>query len=183
MSQDEHFRLTTKDCTILEIMLDRCQDKSSATAMLLRRKLDNATVLFWEDMPSDVVTLSSRVTYRVDDGAAETRIITHDEMRGMVGSVLPISNPRGLALLGLSEGQSMSVDGPGGTRQTVTAEMIVYQPEAAKREAQRLSYPQAKAPATARPPFLRIVARSDVPIAARLGPGGSGHDDPGPSAA
>ncbi len=183
MPQDEHFRLTTKDCTILEIMLDRCQDKGSPTAMLLRRKLDNATVLFWEDMPADVVTLSSHVTYRVDDGAAETRIITHDEMRGMVGSVLPISNPRGLALLGLSEGQGMSIDRPGGTRETVTAEMIAYQPEAAKREAQRLGYPQAGGPATARPPYLRIVARSDVPAAARPGPGESGHDDPGPSAA
>lgn len=41
--------------------------------------------MFRDDIPANVVTLSSRVAYRVNDGPAETRIVAHDQMRGLVG--------------------------------------------------------------------------------------------------
>ena len=107
MSDTETFHLTTKDFTILEVMLERAIGRDETIRAILQRKIARATVMFRDDIAADVATLNSRVAYRVDDGPQETRIIAHDDMRGLVGSILPITNPRGLALLGLSAGQSM----------------------------------------------------------------------------
>lgn len=185
MSDTDFCQLTTKDFTILEVMLERCLGQDDPLRELLRRKLDNATVMFRDDIPANVVTLSSRVAYRVDDGPAETRIVAHDEMRGMVGSVLPISNPRGLALMGLAEGQTITIRRADGTAEKITVQEVVYQPEAAKREAEGLR-------SGGRPrkggPILRLVHRSDDlpprPIRVMpMPPFDGGPDDPGPSAA
>lgn len=138
--------------------------------------------------PATVVTLSSRVAYRVNDGPAEIRIFAHDEMRGLVGVLLPITNPRGLALLGLVESQSMSIPTADGGLETLTVHEVVYQPEAARRE--RLKLAGGAAPGRWRlgGPVLRVVHRSDelqdkagnkVVVAAF----DAGFDDPGPSAA
>ena len=183
MSKDQACRLTTKDYTILEVMLERCHGRDDPMAAMLRRKLAEAVVMFREDIPSDVVTLSSRVTYRVNGAPAETRIVSHDEMRGLVGSVLPITNPRGLALLGLAEGQSATIEKPDGTTETIAVEAVAYQPEAARREAAQLaSGTQAR-----NKPVLRVVHDSgDIPARparTMISIGGGGFDDPGPSAA
>ncbi|MBZ9898397.1 nucleoside-diphosphate kinase [Mesorhizobium sp. BR1-1-6] len=126
-------QLTTKDFTILEVMQER-HPRGDALSVVLQRKISSAIVMFREDIPPTVVTLSTRVTYRVNDGPAETRIVAHDEMRGLVGMLLPITNPRGLALLGLAEGQSMSIPTAQGGHETLTVHEVVYQPEAARRE-------------------------------------------------
>lgn len=77
-------QLTTKDFTILEVMQER-HPRGDALSVVLQRKISSAIVMFREDIPPTVVTLSTRVTYRVNDGPAETRIVAHDEMRGLVG--------------------------------------------------------------------------------------------------
>ena len=186
MSKDQACRLTTKDYTILEVMLERCHGRDDPLAAMLRRKLGEAVVMFREDIPSDVVTLSSRVTYRVNGAPAETRIVSHDEMRGLVGSVLPINNPRGLALLGLAEGQSATVEKPDGTTETISVEAVAYQPEAARREAAQLATGTPARPAQNKP-VLRVVHDSgDIPARparTMISIGGGGFDDPGPSAA
>ena len=109
MSDTETYQLTTKDYTILEVMRERYQGRDATMSEILQRKISQRAVMFRDDVPPNVVTLSSRVAYRVNDGPPETRIVAHDEMRGLVGMLLPITNPRGLALLGLAEGQSMTI--------------------------------------------------------------------------
>ena len=52
--------LTTKDFTILEVMLDRCLGRDDPLVPILRRKLDAATVVMRDDVPASVATLSSR---------------------------------------------------------------------------------------------------------------------------
>ena len=101
--------LTTKDYTILEVMYERCLGRDDPLRPILEAKLSGACVMFREDIPPTVVTLSSRVAYRIDGGSAETRIITHGEVNGPVGGVLSITLPRDLALLGLAEGQSFTI--------------------------------------------------------------------------
>jgi regulator of nucleoside diphosphate kinase len=173
--------LTTKDYTILEAMLERCLGLDDPMRPILQDKLHNAIVVFASDVPVTVVTLNSRVAYRVDGGAAQTRIVCHDEMRGLVGRVISIRNPRGLALLGLAEGQSFTIARNDGAGETVTVQEVAFQPEAARREAERLVNP-------AKPHFpgLRLVHTSDhvQPVArgttSRYAPT---PDDPGPSAA
>ena len=135
MSDTETCQLTTNDYTILEVMREfHHPDRSEIVSEILHRKVSRALVMFRDDIPPTVVTLSSRVSFRVDDGPAETRIIAHDEMRGLVGMLLPITNPRGLALLGLAEGQSMTIPKADGSVETLTVQEVIYQPEAARRE-------------------------------------------------
>jgi regulator of nucleoside diphosphate kinase len=185
MPTTDSCQLTTKDYTILEVMQER-HPRGDVLSVILQRKISSAVVMFREDIPATVVTLSSRVAYRVNDGPAETRIVAHDEMRGLVGMLLPITNPRGLALLGLAEGQSMSIPTAGGL-ETLTVHEVVYQPEAARRERLKLVGPAA--PGLWRPggPVLRVVHRSDdLQDKAQnkiMGASDTGFDDPGPSAA
>ena len=58
--------LTTKDFTILEVMRDRCLGRDDTLALILKRKIETATVMFRDDIPVNVATLSSRVTFSVD---------------------------------------------------------------------------------------------------------------------
>jgi regulator of nucleoside diphosphate kinase len=187
MPSTETFQLTTKDHTVLDVMRERSTGRDEIVAEILRRKLSRAVVLFGEDIPAEVVTLSSRVTYRVDGGPAETRIISPENMRGLVGLLLPIGHPRALALIGLAEGQSMTIPKPGGGTETLAVVQVVYQPEAARRE--RLEPAPKAAP---RPPrhnsgFLRLVHDADagagMPVESQPVFVDTGPDDPGPSAA
>jgi len=184
MSNGETCLLTTKDYTILEVMLERCLGRDDPIAEILKRKIEGASVMFRDDIPPMVVTLSSRVSYRVDDGPAETRIIAHDELRGLVGSVLSITNPRGLALMGLAEGQSMTIRRADGTEEKLTVQEVVYQPEAAKREAAGLQRDLGGSASKPRGAILRLVHSAEglpaTPIERILAPF---DDDPGPSAA
>ncbi len=186
MSDTETFHLTTKDYTILEVMLERAIGRDETMRAILQRKISKATVMFREDIAPNVATMSSRVTYRVGDGPAETRIIAHDEMRGLVGTILPITNPRGLALLGLSEGQSMEIARADGGRETLTLQEVLYQPEAAQKRLETGGTEAAEAPRP-RGPVLRVVHRSDdlppKPAPKVMAQADNGFDDPGPSAA
>jgi regulator of nucleoside diphosphate kinase len=144
--QNEACMLTTKDFTILEVMFDRCLEREGPMAVLLRRKINAATVVFRDDIPPSIATLSSRVTYRVDAAAPESRVLSHDVMASPVGLFLPITTLMGLALLGLSEGQEIRIDTPEKPRR-VHLEAVLYQPEAARREREamaRLATPEMR---------------------------------------
>lgn len=174
--------LTTKDHAILKTMLERCLGAGDPLRPLLESKLRTATVMFREDIPPAVVTLGSRVTYSIDDEPEETRTVVADGAQGTVGSTLPITHPRGLALIGLSEGQSLVIRKIDGGEEKVTVEQVLYQPEAARHAASRRERQRAAAPA-----MLRVVHRSEgmpqAPAARRAANADPGFDDPGPSAA
>jgi len=171
--------LTTKDFTILEIMLDRCLGRDDPLTPVLRKKMASATIVFRDDVPADVATLNSRVTYSVDGRETDTRVISHESSGSSVGLSLPVTSARGLALIGMSEGQALRVTRSDGTEETIVLEKLLYQPEAARRE--KGEREQAEA---ARRPALRLIrgAYYDEPRAIPAGRSG-GCDDPGPSAA
>jgi len=177
--------LTTKDLTILEVMLARCLGREDPMAPLLRRKIDGATVVFSDDVPPDVATLNSRVDFSVD-GRADSRILAQGVAGASVGLYLPITSPRGLALLGLVEGQEIFLGSTGGKVERIVLEKVLYQPEAARREKEMAE--RVLPPATRRP-ALRLIrgALHEEPRVATVQRGlsdGSGpFDDPGPSAA
>lgn len=169
--------LTAKDFTIIEVMLERCPGPDEPRRALLARKVAAASVVFQGDVPPDVATLNSRVSFRVDDRPAATRIISHDRMNAPVGLFLPVTTLRGLALLGLSEGQPLRFDGPGGAVETVLLQSVDYQPEAARRERERLL--PGRTPGERRNAF-RVIAGGGI----GLSPGAvDDFDNPGPSAA
>ncbi len=186
MSETNACQLTTKDYTILEVMLERHFQHDEVMSGRLRRKTSDAVVMFREDIPTNVVTLSSSVAYRVDGGPSEVRIIAHDQMRGLVGMILPITNPRGLALLGLAEGQSITIPGKDGLPETLTVTEVMYQPEADRREKAAGDGDSSTGSASKSAPFLRLVSSTDTlpPAKPKVPmPADNGFDDPGPSAA
>lgn len=171
--------LTTKDFTILEVMRDRCLDRNDPVAQILKRKLESALVVFRDDVPEDVATLSSRVSFSVDGRDPDTRVLSHEQM-APAGMFLPISTPRGAALLGLAEGQTFRLTNRDGVEEQVVLEKVHYQPEATKRYREATQRPQAQERSK---PTLKLIrgAFYDQP---RLVPAGSDDfDDPGPSAA
>ena len=133
-------QLTTKDYTILEIMREQPFGLDELMRSILDRKLSNAIVALRDDIPADVVTVGSRVTYRIDDGRAETRIVAGDDFHGLSGllPVAPISHPRGLAMLGLAEGDSATLHPHDGPAETIAVLEVVHQPEAARLDSRRL---------------------------------------------
>lgn len=172
--------LTTKDFTILEVMHDRCLDCDDPLAPILKRKIEFAQVVFREDVPEDVATLSSRVTFSIDGRDPDTRVISHDRTASPVGMFLPITTPRGLALLGLAENQEFILTNSDGADERILLEKVQYQPEAAKREKEALA--NLSAPPR-RNPSLKLIRNAlyDQPRPTSGGP--DGFDDPGPSAA
>lgn len=172
--------LTTKDFTILEVMRDRCLGRDDPLAPILKRKLELATVMFREDVPADVATLSSRLTYSVDRRDPDTRVLSHERMTTPVGMFLPITNLRGLALLGLAEGEEFVMTDDEGREVRILLKTVHYQPEAARREKEALA--RVTVPSQ-RKPSLRLIrgAYFDQPrlVPATVG----GPEDSGPSAA
>lgn len=171
--------LTTKDLTILEIMLDRCLGRDDPLMPVLRKKMASATIVFRDDVPAEVATLNSRVAFSIDGGETDTRVISHESSGASVGLFLPVTSARGLALIGMSEGQAARLTRRDGTEETIVLEKVLYQPEAARREKDEREQAQA-----ARRPALRLIrgAYYDEPRPVPAGRGG-GCDDPGPSAA
>ncbi|QDZ00219.1 nucleoside-diphosphate kinase [Nitratireductor mangrovi] len=172
--------LTTKDFTILEVMRDRCLGRDDPLARILKRKIASATVMFRDDIPVNVATLSSRVTFSVNGRDPDTRIVSHDRMTSPIGMFLPITTARGLALLGLSEGQDFAIRNGDGEEERVLLHEVHYQPEAARREKEAL---EGTGSETSGKPTLRVI-RGAFHDQHRLVPlAHDGFDDPGPSAA
>lgn len=172
--------LTTRDFNILEIKRDRCLGRDDPLAPLLKRKIESATVIFRDDIPVNVATLSSRVTFSVNGREPDSRIISHDRMTSPIGMFLPITTARGLALLGLSEGQEFTITNAEGQEERILLHEVRYQPEAARRGKEALELTSSP---ISRKPNLRVIrgAFYDQP---RLVPvTHDGFDDPGPSAA
>ena len=126
--------LTSKDITILEVMRDRCMALSDPLRPLLVRKIRSATVVFLDDVPRNVATLNSRVAYTIDGREAGPHILSHDQSVTLVGMTLPIASTRGLALLGLREGQEFVLANGHGGQERIRLDKVLYQPEAAREE-------------------------------------------------
>jgi regulator of nucleoside diphosphate kinase len=144
-------RLIGKDFRILQTLLAARCGRNDLLEPLLREKLSAAEILQPQDLPPDVVTLYSRVRYRVDGRAATTRIVIHDAALETVGATLPITVPRGLALLGLAERQTATLPAAEGVPETIYIEKVVYQPQAAGRLAETLCAASLPEPGDLRP--------------------------------
>ena len=130
MSQSPACRLTPKDQHLLHALLAQ-RGKDDSFTLLLREKLAAATIVPEHAMPPDVVTLYSRVRYRIGELPPTTRILIHDPAHAIVGATLSVSSPRGLALLGLAAGATTTFTNPDSVAESISVEEILYQPEAA----------------------------------------------------
>lgn len=180
--KDRSCRLTMKDFAVLDVMLERRRAFADPMVAMLEEKLSSASTVPTESVGSDIVTMNSRVVFCVDAGAAETRTLVQNDMRGPVGSSLSVATRRGLCMLGMAQGQTASIEFPEGRREQVRIEAVLYQPEAARRAARERA--SAGKP---RPHGLTLVHSTGASMrplgeTARMRQT-EGDDDPGPSAA
>ncbi|MGH6862389.1 MAG: nucleoside-diphosphate kinase, partial [Phyllobacterium sp.] len=177
MFKSDLCQLTTRDYYTLQSLQENMFLNDELTRFILRNKLSNAVVSFPEDIPANVVTLNSRISYRVDEGLLENHVVANNEMRGLVGlTVISITRPRGLTLLGLTEGQSAIVGRASDVRETVRVEKVMYQPEA---EEQRIRERRQRIEDMERSESNVVRLRGSRPAVTI----GNDNDDPGPSAA
>ncbi len=119
------------DLRRLEALLDAPEHRGSAAAAALEEELGRASMLPPERMPANVVTMNSVVTC-VDEVAGDTHTLTlvyprdADAAAGKVSVLAPV----GIALLGLSVGQQIDWQAPGGRPLRVRVTAVRYQPEA-----------------------------------------------------
>ncbi|TWO82296.1 nucleoside diphosphate kinase regulator [Denitratisoma oestradiolicum] len=95
----------------------------------LAEELDRAIVVPAERIRENTVTMHSRLIYR-DESTGTTReveLVYPDEADSMAGRVSVLA-PVGCALLGLSAGQSIDWNLPGGKVHRLRVERVLFQP-------------------------------------------------------
>lgn len=183
MVMEPHYQLTTKDHGILQAMLERYKGPHSHFAQLLERKIRASAIYFSDDIPPGVVTLNTRLTYRVNGVLAGPHIIVDRKDDTLPDDALSLYTIRGLALLGLAERTKVSVPLGQNVVEELRIEDVLSQPEAEFRNRQSargmvqgdsagrtgnvISFPRGPAPA------LMAFSGSSSPD----------DDDPGPRAA
>lgn len=108
--------ISTLDLERLEDLLVSETYKRLPGIDALRQELDRANVVEPKDMPAGVITMNSRAKF-IDDATGSTFELTlvFPDSAGPDGNV-SILAPAGSALLGLSVGQSISWQVPGGRK-------------------------------------------------------------------
>ena len=128
-TQEPRIVVTSTDMERLRTLIDTTAgDKADALdAELLRAEVVEPT-----QVPPDVVTMNSRVVYR-DEDTGETREVTlsYPKDASLEQGRVSVLAPVGAALLGLSVGQEMEWQLPGGKLKRLRIVSVTYQPQAA----------------------------------------------------
>lgn len=130
MAQLPPITVSTLDLARLEALLEK--QPESDIVIRLENELDRANVVPPTEMPDNIVTMNSTITFAMD-GGKETFTKTLCYPRDMDGSNNKISvlAPIGAALLGLAIGQSIEWPAPNGKTLQVSITDVEYQPERA----------------------------------------------------
>ena len=100
--------VSTRDYYRLQALMCTAICPRAPIAELVRHKLRSAVVMLPADISPDVVTPGRGVQFTIDGYRSEVRALTWETPDGGVRSELSLLLPRGLALLGLTAGQSIS---------------------------------------------------------------------------
>lgn len=121
--------ISSLDSDRIEALLERAAKDAYPD---LRAELDRAEVLEPAQMPSDVITMNSQVSFRDEAGGAEKQVtLVYPRDADGKGERISILTPVGTALLGLRVGQSIDWAMPGGKATRLQVTHVSYQPEAA----------------------------------------------------
>jgi regulator of nucleoside diphosphate kinase len=101
---------------------------------LLARELKRSIVMDDSQIPPDVATMRSRMEFRIEGtGLVQVATLVYPGEGHMYEDAISVLTPLGSAILGLSEGQSISYAGPDGTSVEVMMLRVLHQPEADRR--------------------------------------------------
>ena len=130
MKKNPPITISSLDAVRLEKMLDSLGNNQFPDKESLQDELDRANIVEPQQIPPDVVTMNSTVTFKVESSDREfslTLVYPNDASDNT--SKISILAPVGSALLGLREGDEMSWPKPGGGLLVVRILKVVYQPE------------------------------------------------------
>lgn len=110
-------------------LAERARAKVPELANRLIEEIERADLRAGSDMPADVVTLGSEVTFREGDKSQTVRIVAPEEA-DIERRQISVLTPVGAALLGLRVGQKISWEMPD-KRAAILEVVAVRQPEMA----------------------------------------------------
>jgi len=132
MTQRPPITLSSLDAVRLERMLDSLSSKQFPDKDDLQAELDRANIVEPQEIPPDVVTMNSTVTFRVESSDKEFSLtLVYPNEADDSTRKISILAPVGSALLGLREGDEISWPKPGGGLLLVRILKVTYQPERA----------------------------------------------------
>ena len=128
-TQEPRIMVTSTDMERLRTLIDTTAGDLADT---LDEELLRAEVVDPSQVPPDVVTMNSRVVYR-DEDTGETREVTlsYPKDASLEHGRVSVLAPVGAALLGLSVGQDIEWQQPGGKHKRLRIVSVTYQPQAA----------------------------------------------------
>ncbi|AGW92342.1 MULTISPECIES: nucleoside diphosphate kinase regulator [Cupriavidus] len=121
--------LTELDITRLERIASRAG--SAQLEELLDDLLARATIVAPDEIPTDVVTMNSRLVCTLPgEHSPRNWTLVYPDAADFDAGRLSVLSPVGHALLGARAGQTVSYQLPDGREQHVTIDEIAFQPEA-----------------------------------------------------
>ena len=124
--------ITERDAGRLEALLAKMPAGSFPGKAALEGELDRADIVDPEGIPPTVVTMNSRIRFRVTSSNEEFALaLVYPKDVDESGGTISVLAPVGSALLGLSQGDEIEWPKPGGGTLKVRIEEILYQPERA----------------------------------------------------
>ncbi len=121
-----------RDYRKLSELSDRTAYELPKISGFLAAELDRAKILPDRELPPDVVTMESRVVFRMAaTGLGRVVTLVYPAEADILKAKLSILTPVGTALLGLSPGQSMSWEDRTGALKTLTLQTVLSQPQRA----------------------------------------------------
>lgn len=128
-------------CKLDSLLAARADEWSWKAAALLARELKRSIVMDDNQIPPNVATMRSRVEFRIEGtGLIQIATLVYPGEGHMYEDAISVLTPLGSAILGLSEGQSISCAGPDGTSVEVTMLRVLHQPEADRRRGAKRVY-------------------------------------------
>lgn len=115
--------LTPNDHAVLrEIFGQTTSD--NAYHRLLTRKLVQAEICSPRNVPDDVVTINSRVTFSIDEGVPRTANLIRNESQNFPNYTVSVASLLGLALLGLRAGREITVEAETGVLRRIHVDRV-----------------------------------------------------------
>ncbi len=122
--------ISSFDLERLEHLLESDKYRNLPGIDALQSEIDRATIVAPEDVPANVITMNSSVKFIDDATGTEYRLSLVYPGQTDVPDAVSVLAPVGSALLGLSIGQSISWQAPGGRELRLRVLDVTYQPEA-----------------------------------------------------
>lgn len=121
----------TDERRLAQLLQAKANELERGTLELLEGELQRATIVDSSQIPDDVVTMNSVVSFEdLETGQPSEVTLVYPSASSGTGGKVSILAPIGSALLGLSVGESIVWPVPGGRSRRLRVTAVHYQPEA-----------------------------------------------------